>query len=274
MNKTKLKDKFLAIDEHDAIVQNLAESVAVEWLHHYKQLKDHDTKIPVIFRSMAQRKTVRLCVQQERPYYYIDTGYLGNMEKRKDWHRVVNSGMQHSEINWTVPADRFERLAENKEYLPFKGWRKHGGPILLVTPSDKPCLFYGINRDEWLEETLTELKKHTDRKIIVRDKVMRRARIGDGSLYNQLEHENVHAVVTYNSIAATESIGFGVPAFTLAPNAADYFCEKDLSKIESPKYAEPDEVRQWQHWLAYCQYTPFELSDGTAFRLIKEYNLK
>ena len=111
MNKTKLKDKFLAIDEHDAIVQNLAESVAVEWLHHYKQLKDHDPKIPVIFRSMAQRKTVRLCVQQERPYYYIDTGYLGNMEKRKDWHRVVNSGMQHSEINWTVPADRFERLA-------------------------------------------------------------------------------------------------------------------------------------------------------------------
>ena len=57
-----------------------------------------------------------------------------------------------------------------------------GGPILLVTPSEKPCQFYNIDKNTWLEETKTELRKHTDRPIIVREKGLRPDRIKDNSV--------------------------------------------------------------------------------------------
>jgi hypothetical protein len=265
--------KILAIDPNDAIVACLAKGAGAHYIDSFKDLQDYDPSIPVIFRSMAQRKTVAACEKQNRSYIYIDTGYIGNMQKRKDWHRIVVDGMQHSQPRRT-PGDRFYRISEKKQYLKFPGWRKNGKSILLVTPSEKPCKFYGINRDIWVDSTINFLKQHTDRPIIVRDKTIRRDRVGSGSIYSQLIEDDIFAVVTYNSIAATESIGFGVPCFTLAPNAADKFCLKDLSKIEYPLYADAYAVREWQDWLGYCQYTTQEMVDGTALKLIKEYEIK
>jgi|TARA_B110000977_G_C11031049_1_gene475270 hypothetical protein len=265
---------YIALDATDKIVSPLAIGADATFIDNgWKGLQARPLDETVIFRSMSQRKTVNVCNAQNRNYLYIDTGYIGNMQKRKDWHRIVHNGMQHSNINWDLPNDRFEALAEAKPYLRFPGWKKDGTAILLVTPSDKPCKFYGINRDDFVNSTIEKIRQHTDRPIIIRDKVIRRDRVGLGSIYNQLDDDNIFAVVTYNSIAATEAVGYGVPCFTLAPNAADFFCEKDLSKIETPKYAAADYVNRWQNWLAYCQYTPNEMQDGTALNLIKEHNL-
>lgn len=266
--------RYLAIDEDDLIVKPLAGSVGATFINGFKDLKNYPIANPVIFRGMTGRKIVEACEQQKREYLYIDTGYIGNMQKRKDWHRVVSCGMQHSNINWNMSSDRFQKLINTKPYLKFPGWKKDGRAILVVTPSEKPCKFYGINRDNFVKETIDTLKKYTDRPIIIRDKVNRRDRVGDGSIYNQLDEDDIFAVVTYNSIAATEAIGYGVPCFTLAPNAADFFCEKDLSKIETPKYSEPMRVHKWQHWLSWCQYNPIELKDGTALKIIRSYGLK
>lgn len=266
--------KIYAIDSQDAIVNCLVKGTNAEYLNGWKSLNSVDKQYPVIFRSMTQRKTVQICEKQNRNYYYIDTGYIGNLDKRKDWHRVVKNGMQHSKPRYDLPSDRFDRIAKGKDYLPFPGWKKSGSSILVVTPSDKPCMFYGIDRDKWVEKTLSILKTNTDRPIIIRDKGLRRERIGRNSIYHQMEDDNVFAVVTYNSIAATEAIGFGIPAFTLAPNAADEFCKKDLTEIENPLYSDVDKVIKWQHWLGYCQYTPAEMADGTVIKLIEEYDLK
>jgi hypothetical protein len=264
--------KFLVLDNTDAIIAPFAESIGAEFVPNWKDLNNYPIDMPVIFRGMAGRKIVTLCEKQNRPYYYIDTGYIGNMQKRKDWHRMVLSGMQHSDINWNMPDDRFKLISRNKEYLNFPGWKKDGRSILVVTPSEKPCKFYGINRDEFVNSTLETLATHTDRPVIVRDKVNRRDRVGNGSIYKQLDND-IFAVVTYNSIAATEAIGYGIPCFTLAPNAADEFCEKDLTLIETPMYADKDKIKKWQHWLGYCQYRPQEMTDGTAIELIKKYNI-
>jgi hypothetical protein len=182
--------------------------------------------------------------------------------------------MQHQNIKWNMDAKRFNLISKTKSYLNFPGWKKDGKAILVVTPSEKPCKFYGINRDDWVKETLQTLAKYTDRPVIVRDKTIRRERVGEGSIYRQLDEDNIFAVVTYNSIAATEAIGYGIPCFTLAPNAADEFCEKDLSLIETPKYDDIDKVRSWQYWLAHCQYTVKEMVNGDAIKIIKEHNLR
>lgn len=264
----------LAIDPHDGIVLCWQQGTKAQWLDNFKQMRNWPVDKPVAFRGMTGRKIVAECEKTGRDYYYIDTGYLGNRQKRKLYHRVVLNGMQHSNFK-EVPDDRWKRLEFDSKtmHIGFPGWKRDGGPILLVTPSGKPCKFYGIDRNKWVEETVAKIKENTDRPIIIRDKGMRRDRIGNGSLYNQLDDDKIFAVVTYNSIAATEAVGYGVPAFTLAPNAADMLCEKDLTKIDTPRYEDDYTVRKWQHWLAYCQFRVEEMSDGTALNTLEKWDI-
>ena len=266
----------LAIDKDDQILKTWAAGIEAEWVDGFKSLAKYDKDMPVSFRGMTGRKIVEACKRQDRTFYYVDTGYLGNREKRKIWHRVVKNNMQHSKVIWDLPDNRWQniRMLSYKYNLRFPGWKKDGRAILVVTPSEKPCKYYGITRDAWVKETIDEIKKHTDRPIIVRDKALRRDRVGNGSLYNQLEDDNIFALVTYNSIAATEAVHFGIPAFTSAPGAADELCLKDLSKIDTPYYPDSEKVQQWLHWLGYCQFQTGEMENGVAYKIIQEYGIE
>lgn len=239
----------------------------------HKELQNCTDQIPVSVRGMTERKVIHLCEKQKRDYYYIDTGYMGNLHKRKDFHRVVKNNVQNMVPRYDLPDDRFKRIPDYTNLLRFAGWRKLDGPILVVTPSDKPCNFYGIDRDRWVADTVAEIQKHTDRQIIIRDKGLRRERLGDNSVPAQLIRDQVHCLVTYNSIAATEAISTGVPAIALAPGAADELCTKKISDIENPYYPDEEKVIAWQNWLAYCNYATRELENGTALGIIEELKL-
>lgn len=261
------------INPKDEILPNFALSQKLTYLNTFRELAKIEDREPVMFRGMTQRKTVALCKEQGRDFYYVDTGYLGNSHSlKKEYHRIVKNDVQHTKIKWDMPTDRFKWLSANKRYLKFPGWKKDGRSILVVTPSDKPCKYYGVNKDQWLENTLTTLKQHTDRPIIIREKQPRKVR-AEEHLYKQIVEDDIFALVTYNSIAATEAIGFGIPAFTSAPNAANDLCTKDLANIETPYYANTQKVEKWQHWLAYCQYTILEMQVGKAFKILQDYDL-
>jgi hypothetical protein len=82
---------------------------------------------------------------------------------------------------------------------------------------------------------------------------------------------DVHAVVTFNSTAATEAVLAGVPVFVTAPaNAARPVSNLDLSKIETPWFPDSDQVHKWACHLAYGQFHTTELADGTAAAILKE----
>jgi hypothetical protein len=221
-------------------------------------------KEPILIRSMGKRKLIHWCWQNNHTFYYMDSGYLGNYKSPtnpqgwKLYHRIVKNNIQHTEIK-NRSDDRFKKLRINIEN------RKQGSHILLVTPSEKPCKFYGIDKDSWIENTVQEIKKYTDRSIVIRDKAPRPQRIIK-TIYDDLLE--CHALVTYQSIAAIESVLFGVPAFTLAPTAADPVCDKDLSLIENPTVQDKDKIYKWACHLAYGQYHIEELKDGTAYRIL------
>lgn len=239
----------------------------------------NDLSIPISFRGITKRNLIKSCWENQRPFYFMDTGYFANYATEtnpkavKRWHRIVKNNVQHLGPVEDRPGDRWENLKKEFPTLAWKGWKKQNKSILIVTPSEKPCKFYGINVKEWVNDTIDILKKYTDRPIIVREKAPLRI---DRSLYNtiyeQFDKDNVFALVTYNSIAATEAIAYGIPAFTLAPNAASPMCLTDLSKIETPYYPETDKVYKWCCYLSYGQFNNEELRDGTAWRILNEYN--
>lgn len=260
-------------DSQDAIVKLLVQSWDEALPINHKDLIGRVDKLPLIVRGMTERKAIEVAEKQGRDYYYIDTGYMGNLMKRKDYHRVVKNNVQNMSPRYDLPADRFNSIPHSIDMYRFKGWKKFDGPIAVVTPSEKPCNFYNINRDQWVKETIEEIKKYTDRPIIIRDKPLRRERLGNASVPIWLQENNVHCLVTYNSIAATEAISVGIPAIALAPGAADALCTNTISSIEKPYYPEEEKVIAWQNWLAYCQYTTPELKNGTAIGLIKDLEL-
>lgn len=265
---------MLCIDPTDEIVSSLAKGTNSIFIDK-KDLKNYDENIPVCFRSLTKRKLMHSLEKTNRDFYYIDNGYMGNAHLKKYWFRLVKNDIQHVGRYKEVPRDRWDHMVSIAPWLKFKGRKKSpkNGPILLVTPSGKPCDFYGIDKDKWIQDTTALIKKYTDRSIIVRNKELRGNRIGHNSVAAQCSRDKVWAVVTYNSIAALEAVHYGIPAFTMAPHAGDIICNTDISKIEDPYY--PDEIlahRFW-HWIAYCQYTPFEMRNGKAMKIQKEYDL-
>jgi hypothetical protein len=199
----------------------------------------------------------------------MDTGYFGNEVNSsnpngwKYWHRIVKNNLQHGEIIQR-PDDRFKMFNKN-----FKPWKKEGRKILIAKPDEKPMRFYGLDLEEWLEETVDIIKQYTDRPVEIRDRAAKRAdRVFHNTLQEALD-DDVFALVTFNSVAATEAIFHGIPAFTLAPcNAASPVSLQDLSKINEPYYPDKDKLYAWGCHLAYGQFHANELKNGKAMEIL------
>jgi hypothetical protein len=228
-----------------------------------------DSNEPIILRGILKHKIMKRCWEDGRDFYYIDTGYFGNERTItnpngwKYWHRIVKNDLQHSSMV-IRPDDRFKLF--NKKFQP---WKKTGRKILIAKPDEKPCKFYGIDLNTWVENTISEIKKYTDRPVVVRERAVKRIdRIKNNTLQEALD-DDVFALVTFNSVAAVESIFYGIPTFTLAPtNAADPMSLKDLSKIENPFYPSDEERYSWACHLAYGQFHINELKSGNALHML------
>lgn len=222
-----------------------------------------DSTDPIVLRGILKYKIMYQCWQDRRDFYYVDTGYFGNEGTWKYWHRIVKNNLQHTEII-NRPDDRFKKF--NKT---FSSWKKDGRKILIAAPDEKPCRFYGVDKEEWVRDTVETIKKYTDRPVVVRDRAPRRIdRIKTDTLQQALDND-VFALVTFNSVAAVESIFHGIPAFTLAPaNAASPVSLQDLARIETPYYPDQDKLYAWGCHLAYGQFHISEMKDGSAIRML------
>lgn len=225
-------------------------------------VREENTTTPVVLRGITKRKEMAACRAAGRDFYYIDTGYFGN-GKKKTYHRITLNDVQYFGSIKERPGDRFAATkVQLKKFRPGKN-------ILLAPPSQKLLNLYDIVLEDWLEQTQTEIRKHTDRPIVVRTKQSRTARITEDSMEMALDRD-VHCLVTFSSIAATEALLLGKPAITLGPNAAAPLCRHTVGDIENLYIPTLDEVTAWANHLAYCQFTEPEMRNGTAWRILND----
>lgn len=230
-----------------------------------KQLEKLDIKTPIVVRGIAKKKVMHKAIEDGRDFYYIDTGYFGN-QKTKLYHRISKNSLQFNlPINQECSDDRFIKTGVSiRRKTPGKN-------ILLCPPSQKALSYWGVNLQEWLEETQKEIEKYTDRPVVVREKQNRHIRTNDDTMEMALQRD-VHCMVTYNSIAAVESLILGKPVFTMGPNAAEPLANTDLARIENPMIPTVDRIREFCCNLAYAQFTPEEMINGTAWSILQETN--
>ena len=260
---------FLSKDGQDEYVNMFAQGCGKQSIDTENFIYENSLD-PIILRGILKKKIIHRCWKDGRTFYYIDSGYFGNERTLsnpsgwKYWHRIVKNDLQHGKII-ARPDDRFKSF--NKK---FQRWKKNGRKILIAAPDDKPCRFYGITKDEWITQTVNTIKQYTDRPIEIRERAPKRIdRTVTDTLQQALDND-VFALVTFNSVAAIESIFHGIPAFTTAPaNAASPVALQDLSQIETPYYADQDKLYAWGCHLAYGQFHNSELKNGKAMEIIQ-----
>lgn len=229
---------------------------------------------PYVVRAMASKKYIDYAVETGQDFIFLENGYFGNYKNlvneksKKQWHRICINELQQEQI-LKVPDDRWQQLVKTDPKLKWNGWKKSGSKILLVVPSKKPCQYYNQDVNRWKADTIAEIKKHTDREIVIREKASRNDRTQKRTIYDALD-DDIFCMVTYQSIAAVESVAYGIPVFTLAPSAAKQVGLQTLSQIENPYYPDPDLVYKWCSSLAYGQFTLEEMLYGDAWRMVME----
>ena len=258
------KDEYVNMLAHSANMQPLDSDF---FDYHYDVAVDHNQ---LVLRGILKHKIMKKCLADGNNFYYMDSGYVGNnvgdrnSQGIKQYHRIVLNDLQHRIIR-PRPSDRWDLLGVKTHP------RLYGHKIIVAAPDEKPCKHYGINQQQWINDTVAEIKKHTDRQVEVRERAALRIDRVMNQPLSQLLTQDVHALVTFNSVAAVESILAGIPAFVMAPShVAEPVANRDLSKIENPFYPDQDLLDAWCHSMAYGQYHVRELKNGTAFRMMQE----
>ena len=231
--------------------------------------KNNVTNDTFIIRGVGggSQKQYRHCWNYNQDFYAIDTGYFGNI-KHKTWHRITYNALQNMDNFVERPVSRLEFILQNKWKHIFKKFIP-GTKILICPPSDKIMnLFNQGTAKEWTDNLIIKLKKITDRPIEIRMKPSRFDRVTTKTIQQALA-DDVHCLITYNSIAATEALMCGTPAISLGPNAASSICETNIQNVDTPRIPTEDEMYAFLTHLSYAQFTQPEMANGTAWKILQ-----
>lgn len=136
-------------------------------------------------------------IERKINWVYLDHGYLGKA------HRIcLNSTAPVKYTPGTTP--RFEHKAD------LKNWAGgHGSDILVLPPS--PFYTEQFELEDFLYNTVMQIAKHTDRRIVVRPKP--HIEIKAANLEEQLR--NTYCIVTWGSALALQGLMRGIPVISL-----------------------------------------------------------
>jgi len=199
-------------------------------------------------------------IDNNYPFWFIDSGYTNFLEPNKKWHRLVRNHLHYGKF-FQAPVDR---LGNFKKFP--KKWRDDGKYILILEPGPFAAEVFHVDLNGWAENVKNELSKYTDKKIIIREKRPKRKR---KNLYKELCNEDYHCVVSINSNGATEAIWAGIPVITLGKHITN---PVSANKLEDVNNLYRGDLSQWLCMLSYSQFTFDELTEGKALEILKNYH--
>jgi len=201
-------------------------------------------------------------INKVKKFFYMDHGYFSQSQRSFDknrtvidkfdgYFRVVYNDYWHNGSG-SKPDDRLKKMN-----LKFNNLNKDGEYIILSEPTNDAINYYNLK--DWVHKTIDEIKKYSDRKIVLHN---RGSKI---SLINLLP--KAWAFVSDHSSAGFKAMQSGVPA---------YFTNKTLQNIGNIKNIEKHEIEySIFNNLAYEQWTIKEIQNGDCWQyLMQNYSEK
>jgi len=222
---------------------------------------------------------IQKCMDENKKWFYVDVGYFTEQITRypepkihdydKTYFRIVHENLHTIK---GIPGDgaRIHELESKDINVEFKGWKTGDTKHILVCPSSQMVTYNinGMNQDEWINECVNELKKHTKREIRVRNKPRPGNQWWNTDIKDDLKY--CHCLVTNLSMAAIDAVLNKVPAITHNMNVASPVSGRDLAKIEKPLKPGRETIREWLQFVVENQFTMAEINNGTAHKTLME----
>jgi hypothetical protein len=212
-----------------------------------------------------------LALSKNLDFYYVDHAYLNSGYKYPHWMRVIKNGFVQNTI---IPDVDQKRLQQNFD-IKFNDYKfREKKNIIVLPPSNTVARVF--NQLDWETKTIENIRKHTDRPIVVRRKsgpVMDDLLVNVASKENYEYEEsidealgNAYCVVAFNSAVALTALRKGVPVICerycpAFPLSHSFEQIENLSEKERlPLFAS----------LAWGQFTMEEIRDPKTFDCINK----
>jgi len=194
----------------------------------------------------------------------LETGYVNRGDGPDHYYAAGFDGLNRAADfkNKGMPSDRWEKLGKKLEKL------HKGEDIILCGQVPWDANVQEIRFEDFLSESLREIRKYTDRNIIFRPHPLYQLPRIDNTEYSrgplQFDLDRAHVFVVYNSNISVDAVIHGVPVFAGNDNTMAWdVCNTDIRFIENPLYFDR---QQWAYDLAYTQWTPDEMRQGLTWR--------
>lgn len=220
----------------------------------------NNINIPLCWAGSHKETLHQHCLENNRKFYNLDTGYFGNI-KRKEIIRVSVNNLQDQGPIESRPSDRLDKFKIN--FLNYQ----RGSSIVIVPPDEKISKVFKL-KDSWVNDTIHELKKYTDRPIKIRSRPLARRDRIESDTFDKFIEQDTFVVVGYSSNALVESIFCGIPVISLGHSAANSLMNYSLKDIEKISNIDNQLRYSWACHLSYKQFTHEELLNGTAWNLL------
>lgn len=219
------------------------------------------------------------CQKKNTPVVVLEVGGI----KRNETFKVGINGVNREAdfANQTFDGERWKKLN-----IELKPWRSTGDTIIICGQHHRSHQWRNNpTMNLWFEQQIDEIRKHTDRPIVIRphprnptgfdiSKWKNVTKVLPQRDYNTVDDtdfketlKQAWAVVNYSSNPAMMSVFNGIPVFVSEQSLCYDVGNTSLSNINNP--AMPDRSN-WANKLAYTEWTTEEIKQGLPWQRIKK----
>ena len=273
-------DKGTIVTDYDPVDCDVA--VVQGFVHPGSKNSKHLNLRKEVFEKQ-QRDNKRSIIVDSNLFLYADKGN-SNKFLRYSYDGIFPNTGEYCNDN---PNPERWNLISNRLGISLKPYKTGGKNIVVCCQRDGGWSMDSQPLMPWLVKTIQQIKKNTDRRIIVRfhpgDKKMleHKRSLARYRLENVIvshssnileDFANAYCVINYNSSPAVAAAIEGIPTIVLDPDRSQ--AAKVSNLITHIENLQQFDREPWIHKMAQMHWTLDELKDGTAWRHLRQWAIK
>ena len=245
----------------------------------------HDADVAVIWSVLWQgrmRKYKEIWDRYRNANKPVIVIEVGGIKRNETWKIGINGINREADFaNQNIDNDRWKKF-----HIDLKPWKQTGENIIICGQHDTSHQWRNNPpMSKWFDKQITEIRKYTDRPIVIRPHPRNRVTIDvkkykgvtmveprrDMNTYDDTDLaerlKSAWAVVSHSSNPAMMAVFAGIPVYVSEASLSYEVGNHSFTNINNP--AMPDR-QQWANRLAHTEWWPDEIQNGLPWSRIKQ----